>query len=214
MEPGKTIGGRVVDPQGHAVAVAKVFLLVGKKYPGTTQMPDLSFVKTTTDAAGRWSFTGIPAEPVRPQVAAYDIHHLTGDSFTTAYYAPQSALFDGTAELELPAATPVEVQVLTPDGKPAAGATVDFGRDLHVVNHIEPVTTDAEGKITLGWTTGFGRLLTATAPDYGPAQQYFGGSGGQPRHLTPDIAPAANVGSSGSWRAARSRCPGYRPRMA
>ena len=170
LEKSHDIGGTVVDESGKPIAGANVFVNIRKQYAGTSQLVDGSWKTAATDARGHWSYSGVPADPDKIEVGAYDLLHLTDDCFQTTEFKPLASLIDGSAQLKLPSAAPIEVTVTKPDGSPAAGAGVFLGQSNNVSNCVAPVKTDARGQVVFGCKPGMASLLTATLSGFGPAQ--------------------------------------------
>jgi peroxiredoxin/protocatechuate 3,4-dioxygenase beta subunit len=186
MEKGTTIGGRVLDELGQPLADAVVVVNVSKRYLGSDQRVAVSGESTTTGADGRWSFTNVPDQPDRVEVAAY--HYLCladRSSYFLEPFKPLAALRDGSAVLELQRGTRVDGTVLAPDGQPVAGALVFPGGGRGIANAIPPVKTDADGRFTFGIKPGTIAHLIAQAAGFGPTlEQVRVGDGPQRVYLT------------------------------
>ncbi|HZZ43167.1 MAG TPA: redoxin domain-containing protein [Tepidisphaeraceae bacterium] len=187
IEPASRISGHVVDDAGKPIPDAPVFIQVHKKYPGSDQHVDLNWHSTTTDAQGLWSFNGIPVQ-ADVKLGTYSLLHLTSEFFDTSPFTPVQSLFDGTAQLTLPAATPIDVTILKPDGSPAAGARLFVGSTNHVVNAFAPTTANSHGVVHLAAKPGFSTTLTASLDHFAPAQSQVAGAS-TPQQITLTLAP-------------------------
>jgi thiol-disulfide isomerase/thioredoxin/protocatechuate 3,4-dioxygenase beta subunit len=189
-EKGTAIGGRVIDQDDRPLAGAVVIVSLKKSYPRSNQWVDVGYKSIKTDANGHWTMTGVPEQPDSVEIAAYDYLHLTEQtSFHPERYKPLSALRDGSAVLRLQRGTLVEGTVLSPDGRPVAGAEVAYGEGQGYANAIPPLKSDAEGRFRLGIKPGSVATLVAHAPGFGPTVQRLRvGEGTQRAYLTLDTA--------------------------
>jgi peroxiredoxin len=189
-EKGTAIDGCVIDQDDRPLAGAVVVVSVKKSYPKSNQWVDVGYESIKTDANGHWTFTGVPEQPDSVEIAAYDYLHLTEQtSFHPEPYRPLSALRDGSAVLRLQRGTLVEGTVLSPDGRPVAGAEVAYGEGQGYANAIPPVKSDAEGRFKLGIKPGSVATLVAHAPGFGPTVQRLKvGEGTLRAYLTLDAA--------------------------
>jgi protocatechuate 3,4-dioxygenase beta subunit len=118
--PGAAVRGTVVDAEGRPVAGAVVF--VGQAFPPPMALPDgghgtgPSGVAAWTDVRGEFEVD--PVEPAETSVTVRAAGH--------APYRRPTTLVAGLNTVEVTLGTPyaIEGRVVTPDGAPAAGATV------------------------------------------------------------------------------------------
>jgi RNA polymerase sigma factor (sigma-70 family) len=180
MEKATTVGGRVVDQDQKPIAGATVVVEVWKDYPKSQQWGQqrafFNDNSAETDASGHWSLSGAPAKPDSIKLAAYHELCLPERPFYDMKdFKPLSALRDGSVTLRLKRGTRIEGTVLSPDGRPVAGAEVLYGKvfwsDGKFGNAIPPLKTDAQGKFALGVMPGTISTLTARAPGFGPTLQ-------------------------------------------
>ena len=173
MEKAVTIGGRVLDQDQRPVAGATVAIHVRKRYPDSEQRPDVSFVSTTTDVDGRWSFSSVPEQSEAVSIGTYHHLYLTEQSFFQMDdFQPLSALRDRSAVLRLRRGIRIDGTVLGPDGRPVPDAAIVYGgENFRAVNRIPPVKTDPHGRFTLGIAPGTISVLTARCAGFGPTQQ-------------------------------------------
>ena len=120
MEKATTISGRVVDQDQKPIAGATVVVDVKKAYRNSRQWVDFRFDSATTDADGRWSFSGVPKEPDTVSLSVY--HHLYLNSNPCYFmmdFKPLPALRNGTATLRLSHGTTIEGRVVAPTEYPS-----------------------------------------------------------------------------------------------
>lgn len=168
-EKATAIGGRVLDEDGRTLADAVVVASVKKSYPRSKQMVGVREERARTDADGRWSLKNVPAQLESIELAAY--HYLCldeNDCYQQQPFKPLSTLRDGSAVLRLQRGTRVEGTVLSPDGKPVAGAEVAYGEGRGYGNAIPPVKSDDKGRFTFGIKPGTVASLVSQAPGFGP----------------------------------------------
>ena len=114
----------------------------------------------------------MPEHPDSVKIATYHYLCLTEHaSFSPEPFKPLSALRDGSAVLRLQRGTLVEGTVLSPDGRPVAGAEVSYGDERGFGNSIPSLKSDAHGKFTLGIKPGTSSTLIACSPGYAPAME-------------------------------------------
>jgi RNA polymerase sigma factor (sigma-70 family) len=170
MEKAVSIGGRVVDQDQRPVPGASVVISVRKEYADSQQKADLFFVRTKTDAEGRWSFSNVPERVDAIAIGTY--HHLylpAEDWFRIDDFEPLSALRDRSAVLGLKKGTRIDGTVVGPDGRPVPDAAVVYGMEsLSTGNRIPPIQTDSQGRFTIGSAPGT-IVLTARRAGFGPA---------------------------------------------
>ncbi len=189
MEPATTASGRVFDEDRQPVADATVLIDVKKRYPKSAQWVDLRSETTRTDASGRWSFVGIPAEPDAVQLASSHPLHLTGATYLKLEnFEPLAALRNGSAVLGLnPRGTLIRGRVVGTDDRPVPNATVFFGEGRRFGNSIPPCKADEQGQFRFGVKPGTITSLTAQAPGHGPAGQELR-VGVEPQQVTLKLA--------------------------
>ena len=138
LEPGRTLGGVVVDDAGRPVAGAAVRLskpLARSEMRGTS----FQFASPTTDAAGRWEIREAPADL---NGVRYAIRHPG--------YLPTLGEVAGGPEVRSVLVRGVTVRgtVVDVDGTPIRGARVVLGRGLADVQ-VTSATADAAGGFEL-----------------------------------------------------------------
>ena len=155
MEKATTVSGRVVDQDDKPVAGATVVVDVAKGYPKSRQWVDFKFEKTQTDAAGRWSFSGVPDRPDSVALAAYHYSYLSEHNYyRTEDFKPLTALRDGSAIVRLRRGTPVEVMVRSATGQPVAAAEVFYGQGRGYANSNPPGEDGRPGSVGAGDQAG------------------------------------------------------------
>ena len=119
----RTIVGRIVDESGEPVAGAKIWLPI---YDWTAT--------ATTDDRGGFRLE-VPAEVLRRRIPHRQITHVWAyaPDYSVGIASAYDALFDEQGEpilLQLAPESQTAITVVTPDGSPAAGATVEPYRCL------------------------------------------------------------------------------------
>lgn len=130
MDPSSTLTGIVLDPEGEPVPAADVNLTRQvQSGAGGMQMMMVMTEGTTADAEGRFKFEGLEPGKISLSASASGFQESKIDGV-------EIVKGEDLLEFELPlrAGAVLVGQVLTPDGKPAIGATVSI-----VSNSSEPV---------------------------------------------------------------------------
>jgi RNA polymerase sigma factor (sigma-70 family) len=112
------VSGRVVDPDGKAMAGAKIWLLTEAEF--RTRVPGESKVLATTDADGRFTITDEGKGRPRYWTGSARIV-ATADGFGPAWVGADA---DKPVELKLVRDEPIRGRLLTLEGKPVVGAKV------------------------------------------------------------------------------------------
>src|SRR5262249_25207099 len=151
---------------------ATVVVDVSKGYPRSPQWVDFKYESTQTDANGRWSFLGVPAQPDSVELAAYHHLYLAEHSFyVLEEFKHLAALRDGTATVRLHGGTTVGARALAREGTPAAGAEIIYGEAARVSNNLPPIRADAQGRFVLGIKPGVVSKLIAKSAGSAPTLQ-------------------------------------------
>lgn len=133
LEPGTTIGGRVLTPQQKPVGGAEVQLAI--RYPpalvlnedGIHNAPDVEKVRVNTDVEGRWSYDGAPAAMTGVLLAV--MHPKFVGPGTGGLVSLTPLQLKQNATIEMQPAIALRGRVLGPDGNPVGGATVTRLKD-------------------------------------------------------------------------------------
>ncbi|MDB6035405.1 MAG: resA 1 [Verrucomicrobiales bacterium] len=147
LEPGVRIGGVVRDPDGSAVAKAKVGIY--RASTGAAGEPELRYAESTTDKRGRWSAHEVPEnmEHLRFRITHSDFRATEVALSGGGKGAPtREALLAGDAELRFENAPTISGTVRDAAGQPLASIEVTLSRTNPPKNFItEQVRTDAQG---------------------------------------------------------------------
>lgn len=141
--------GRLVEPDGTAVAGASVFIAQGAVPADASTKGIVVLGRATTNESGYWSITRVP-------VGTYTAVAFSLDGKRKGTRGPLTSLSNvtTTANIVLQSRAVVEGVVQFANGDPVAGAIVGGGDTL--------VTTDTLGRFTLkGVPTGTGRQISA-----------------------------------------------------
>ncbi|MHC4564733.1 MAG: carboxypeptidase regulatory-like domain-containing protein [Planctomycetota bacterium] len=174
----KELAGIVVDENDRPVSGAEVsitHLLVSSRYDrqSLSGRPAMDMFTSTTDRAGRFRFTHMPADATaefllkkagRATVSTYGRTRSTGRKLT---YAPgQTGI-----RLTLPPEARIEgTAVEAGSGKPVAGVEVVVRRrQLSRLFRRKPVSTDANGKFSIGTLVSETYVLEVVQPSEGLA---------------------------------------------
>jgi len=156
LDSGKTIGGKVVDPDGKPVAGAQLSILV----PATDTPNKILYplLRQQTADDGTWQFDGAPLKPAGLQL------RLEHPRFIQSSQPVQDRV-DGRYELD-PGLT-LTGRVLDQNGKPVAGAHVTVGRDRWG-RSIRPTAVDPEGAYSVAALSPESTFVTVEAPGFAP----------------------------------------------
>jgi hypothetical protein len=133
--PSSRIAGRVFGPDGRAVKYVRVQLSPDDPAGGSSAQ---TFDSCWTDDAGHFAFGGVESGTYR---LATDVMSMAGSRFfrnAVPVVALRGIEVGGDQRVDelaihITAGATILVQVLSPDGSPASGATVDWVQDLGVV---------------------------------------------------------------------------------
>ena len=203
MEKATTISGRVIDQDQNPLTGATVFISASKRYPRSEQWVAVSYEAVTTDAKGRWSFTGVPERPDAISLAAHHPLCLSERaSFELTEFTPLSALRDGSAVLKLERGTRIEGTVLGPDHRPVPNAEIFYAEGRRFGNAIPAMKADSHGRFILGIKPGTVTSVTAHSPGFGPVGQAIRVAA-EPQQITLTLPPAQKIGGRVVDRAGR-----------
>lgn len=150
LERGVPIGGTVRDDRGRPVAGARVHLQIGARPPrgGRERYPDADdAVSAVSDGRGRWRSESLPASAgagVRLELVTTHPDHVALEQAVTA-----EALRAFAAVAEMKAGRSLSGTVVSPTGRPVAGATVVI-QSRSDRRQVQRVRTDRDG----GFRTG------------------------------------------------------------
>ncbi|MES1243960.1 MAG: carboxypeptidase regulatory-like domain-containing protein [Acidobacteriota bacterium] len=157
MQPASAVEGRVVDGDGKAVAGARVLIIPAERRGGFQRLDD------TTDESGAFRVEGVPpgAVDVRTLAAGYQSAHVSNLEVRAGQDLKG-------VEIVLTPGAAVEGRVLSPSGKPVAGARVEMadegGRGFFWMQ--DSGTTDGDGRYRLEGIPPGSRSFQASHPDY------------------------------------------------
>ncbi|MGL4464736.1 MAG: carboxypeptidase regulatory-like domain-containing protein, partial [Planctomycetia bacterium] len=161
MDRGAKVAGSVVDAPGKPIVNATVTLLAWPKL-GSKIAPALQRlirIKTTTDAVGGWSTDTAP--PDRVDDLMVEVDH---PEFTSAY----GRLKDQPGgRFALQRGVELSGRVVGEDGKPAAGATVYFARNIQQYES-KTVKTGADGVYAVKGLPADATTVVVHAPGKAP----------------------------------------------
>ncbi len=194
MEKATTITGRVLDQDNNPLAGATVFISASKRYPRSEQWVAVGYEQASTDARGRWSYSGVPERPDAVSLAAHHPLCLSElASFQEKEFTPLAALRDGSAVLRLERGTRIEGTVVGPDHRPVPNAEIFYGEGRRFGNSVPSMKADARGRFTVGIKPGTVTSLTAQCAGFGPAGQAIR-VGTETQQLTLTLHPAQKIG--------------------
>ena len=193
LEPGITIGGKVVDDAGQSIAGATVVIQVeADPLPAPHERSWVSYRSTKSAADGSWTFDGIPARSQAINVGVWDFRYVINDGgygfFEMPAYQPAADLPNHHAVLTLHRGIAVTGVVLGPDGNPVAGARVGFGPDRVASNAIPAFKTTADGRFAFAFKPQTVVIITVTAKGDAPELMQFT-LGTEPKDVTIKLQP-------------------------
>jgi len=135
--PRSAVSGRVLSPDGQPVPGADVYAIhILDPSSGSGYIPTV----TRTDAAGRFSYERIEDGLYTFTASSPDFARGALKRVTV----PADGRLDGL-EIVLQPGASISGRVVTPDGKPAAHATI------HDLDSVQSTEADDEGRFHLGW---------------------------------------------------------------
>jgi RNA polymerase sigma factor (sigma-70 family) len=167
------IGGRVVDPEGNAVAGAQIGFN-NQADPATQPRPqsdDFSWpfwITATTDAQGRWQINRIGKEAMRSIYGSATHPDYVGTALVFPARDPEAEkqLLAGTQVFTLGSAVTVRGIVQDSNGQPVSHAWVLVG---HLADSTARETTNrADGTFVVAGCKPRGNLITVQAKGYTP----------------------------------------------
>ncbi len=176
MEPGTTVGGRVLDEQGKPIAGAKVDVSLEKAHKDPRGGGRFDYVPwlasytraVTTDHDGRWQIDNLP------DITAGELLLIvTHPDFISSRRADRDAVVptkimrEGKSTLTLKSGVVVQGRVTDPDGRPVKDATIISGDDP-ICSVQSKCATDAVGKYRLVAVPTGRMALTVIAPGWAP----------------------------------------------
>jgi RNA polymerase sigma factor (sigma-70 family) len=184
LRGGASIGGLVVDEAGVPVTGATVLVSASgysePRRPENRSGTEVVFeVPTETDPRGRWHFDGLPPDAVKVELQILHPNYSSGPPVSHSMSGrgvrrPRLAdLRRGTDRQILKRGVMVVGQVLDPDGRPIAGATVtESSRGNVFLPFTRRSTSDVDGQFAMHFepnerielTAQSGRLAAATLP--------------------------------------------------
>ncbi|MFG0316749.1 MAG: sigma-70 family RNA polymerase sigma factor, partial [Planctomycetota bacterium JB042] len=163
LRPGATVVGRVEDADGRPAADAEVWSVVlvdGK--PMTAEALN-SEARATTDAAGRFHLSGVPAGAVRIEARGADQER----GHSAALELGAGDLVEGVG-ISLPPAAErppwIDGVVVDPDGAPVSGASVNYAATLGRARVSGSTRTDEDGTFRIVANVVTAHRLFATSP--------------------------------------------------
>lgn len=167
---GASIGGRVLDPDGQAVAGARVFL--SWQQNGEPGRPSVSFwnVAREADEQGRWEADFLPDPLTHLSLRVEHPRFRTGSWMrdTVRTLPSVDALRAKQAELVVERGVRLAGRVVGADGEPVAGASVSAG--VARWNHLNLRTESGEdGRFVFLNAQPEEQRVLVTAPGHGPA---------------------------------------------
>ena len=174
LEPGTTIGGKVVDPDDEPIAGASVHLIVPMNRgsnPGTVADPahssvNLWDVAATTGPDGSWHHDEMPANLQQVLIRLDHPDFLSDVSFGSTPIPPIAQLRDRSAVMRMKKGLPVSGQVLDDGGNPVAGANVRQGETRSA--SYPATATDIEGRFRFAHAATGPMTLTVQAKGHAP----------------------------------------------
>ncbi|MGE5611870.1 MAG: carboxypeptidase regulatory-like domain-containing protein [Bacillota bacterium] len=173
LEPGITIGGKVVDDAGAPIAGATVVLHVAKRSPDRTSTIGPCFETTKTGSDGRWSYSGVPADPDIRNIGYWHHRYIStfdasAGAFPMSDHKDLAAFKEGSATFTLKRGVLIEGDVRDQDGKPLAGASIGLGQDRVASNALPEAETDAAGHFAIATHPTGTAYVTIKAKGHAP----------------------------------------------
>lgn len=118
LEKNQTIGGVVLNPEGQPIAGAELLLIIRASSGGRSQEihNDIWEKKATTDAEGKWSFSGAPASLKYLSIRLAHPEYVDTDS--NEFSQQEKSFFEGTARLAMVQGRVIEGTVRDSTGQP------------------------------------------------------------------------------------------------
>ncbi len=177
LEPGQTIGGRVVDDDGKPVAGANVVIDVktGPLGPDHERTSTSTDEPVKTDVDGKWTFDGVPRQFNVITIGVWDYQYVVNDGgfygqVEMPAYSPSSALLNRSATFTLHHGVTVGGVVLGPNDKPMANVAVSCSNFAFTgMNTVPALVTGKDGRFAFTFKSGASVVLSTRAKGY--AQQ-------------------------------------------
>ena len=169
MEPATTIGGKVVDESGAAVAGAKVYLQI--RAPDPARGPDWFDTEDdpiVTRDDGTWSFDGMPIAPAEVKARVEHPDYADDGDFRTVSGPDAQPFRRREAVLTLARGFPVTGEVVDLEGEPIAGARIARGPNGFGYADWPVVAADQQGKFRFTQRDRGDLALTVLAPGRAP----------------------------------------------
>ena len=166
-----SIGGTVVDADGHPVADARVNWHLPED-PATLKLPqnhDFGDIGTTTDQDGHWQINQIAEDVVARIWGAADHSNHAGTDLVYAHGDPavEKALRAGTHVFKLGRAVTAKGVVTDANGTPIPEAAILVGGRYAAVKHT--ATSQSDGTFEVPGCNPGMQIVTAEAPGFAPA---------------------------------------------
>lgn len=183
MEKGAHIGGKVTDDAGQPVAGAHVVieLKTAGEDPNAHDRNYVEYQTVDSGADGKWSFEEAPAHFDKGNIGVWDYRYANGDFYAMTKFTP-AELRAGSGTVVLHRGLAVNGQVVGPDGKPIAGASVLTGAQM-CSNRVPVQHTDKNGSFAYVARPDETVTLTTSYKGYSPELTQFV-MGNSPKRVT------------------------------
>jgi beta-lactamase regulating signal transducer with metallopeptidase domain len=162
LEAGCSLGGVLVDPQGHPIQSVKVRAFVTFKTPhGNTRSNNSLLFDLTSDAEGKWRCDSVPvsADDVFVEFNHPEFQPLQRSLTRNGFCIPQGA--QPAARIVVPRGVIVVGKVTDEAGKPISNALVR-AKTVHTFSSIREAKTDEHGQYKLiGCAPQTSRIMVA-----------------------------------------------------
>jgi beta-lactamase regulating signal transducer with metallopeptidase domain/protocatechuate 3,4-dioxygenase beta subunit len=195
LEKPTTIGGKVVDQDGHPIDGAIVGIYAYKEYAAPQELQLTEEVRT--DAQGHWQFTGVPAKTLKLNAYARHpefLNQTDADSLPT-----EQQLRAGTAVLKLTRGVPIHGKIVGAEGPAVQAAKINIGDDITISapdtfysREVQGVRINADGTFTLGGRASTKAVILVRVPGFAPDLQHFTVNK-EPVSVTFTLKPAATL---------------------